>query len=172
MAEKISQGDLFYHAVHGMCRVQDLTQEKRNGQQVKYCALVPAASNHMKVRFVIAIEDLQLSGFHSPISEKEASSILDFLKAGPPDTKTFAYPENQETWTLAKSLLICCFDKPVGKDQRRRQLLLMSAKGLVCELAFALHISTQEAVALIRKSLEKHCTVNPLVLNALACAAE
>ena len=124
------------------------------------------------LNFVIALHDLQISGFHSPISEKEAGSILDFLKAGPPDTKTFAYPENQETWTLAKSLLICCFDKPVGKDQRRRQLLLMSAKGLVCELAFALHISTQEAVALIRKSLERHCTVNPLVLNALACAAE
>ena len=164
----IVQGDLLYHAVHGLCRVDEVESENRAGKEVPRYSLVPKTANKMKVRFVVSAIDLGISGFHAPVSSKAANEILDYLKAG---TLT-AIPEEEQAWGLAKAILSSSHDRPEFKDARKRQMLERSAKGLVGELAFVLKMTLKEMSVSIQKSLGNASQISPMVLTALAHAGE
>ena len=163
MPDKIVQGDLLYHSVHGLCRVREIIKQKKS----LYYSIVPKLTNQMKVRFVIAVEDLGTSGFHLLVSSKEANRILKYLKEG-----DNALVQDNQTWELAKTILSFSNDELETKDQRNRQTLERSANGLVRELAFVMEITVKEAAARIRKSLGNASKINPLVLSALEHAVE
>ncbi len=179
MPEKIVQGDLLYHSVHGLCRVNEVIKQNSSSKDVSY-SIVPKLPTHMKVRFVVSKNDIPVSGFHSPVSLKEANEILEFLKSGDKavnaaiaDRKTAApIVQENETWALAKAILTCAQDKSDAKDQRKRQMLERSARGLVRELAFVMAITVKETVTRIRRSLAHTSKINPLVLAALTQAVD
>ncbi len=165
---RFAQGDLLYHPVHGLCRVDEIDKESQSGTEVLRYSLVPKVANKMKVRFVISGADMKASGFHSLISTKEANEILGFLEAGNIAAKA---PENQ-AWDLAKSLLTFSRENMEVRDQRKRQALERSAKGLVRELAFVFNLPLKEAAAKVRRSLGSTPKINPTVLLALVNAGE
>ena len=177
--EEIIQGSLLYHSVHGLCRVDQLIKQNQSGKQVLSYSLSPKAVNKMKIRFVIPSADLEISGFHPLVSLKEAHGILDYLKSG----DLTAIPSNVEkeadaaaawaqTWVLAKEILSFAKDRSDVKDQRKRQMIERSVKGLVGELSIALKLSLKEAAAKVRSSLGSPSKVNPWVLVAITNAAE
>ena len=180
MPEKIVQGDLLYHSVHGLCRVNEIIKQNAGSKDVVY-SIVPKLPTQMKVRFVVSKNDIPVSGFHSPVSLKEANQILEFLKKGDKavnaaiaDRKAAAPPivQETETWALAKAISSCSKEKSDAKDQRKRQMLERSARGLVRELAFVMAITVQETVNRVRRSLSHASKINPLVLAALTQAVE
>ena len=166
--EEFSQGDLLYHEVHGLCRVDEIESENHSGKKVRYYSLVPKVANKMKVRFVVSTVDIGASGFHAPVTLKEAHQILDYLKAG----VLTAIPDKAQTWVLAKAILSSSHDRPEFKDARKRQMLERSAKGLVGELAFVLKMTLKEMADSIQKSLGNVSQISPAVLTALAHAGE
>ncbi len=172
MAQKIGQGDLLYHAVHGLCRVDEIMNENQSGKEVLRYSLVPkVANNKMKVRFVLAGADLETSGFHGLISLKEANKILEYLEAGDIAAESSPRPKDQ-AWELAKVILSFSRENWEVKDQRKRQMLERSAKGLVGELAFVFKTTLKEAAVKVRKSLGDGSKINLSVLTALAHASE
>ena len=179
--EEIVQGSLFYHAVHGLCRVTQLIKQKQSGKEVLYYSLEPKAANKMKARFIIAAADMEISsGFHALVSLKEANKILEYLRAGDrtdvpsgmePQTVSSAVQENQ-MWVSAREILAFSQDNSEAKDQRKRQKLERLVKGLVGELAIVFKVTLKETVARVRKSLGSASKINPGVLVALAHAGE
>lgn len=176
MKRSLTVGDLLYHSVHGVCRINEVVKESKD---VSY-ALVPKLPNKMKLRFVIAAKDLEVSGFHAPVSSKEAEKILNFLKTskkkvsaanGQQKTER-SFAEDNTTWALAETILACSKDENQAKDQKKRQTLQRAATGLVKELAFALELSLKEASEAVHKCLKRSSKLNPLVAAALESAAE
>ena len=163
--KKISPGDLFYHAVHGLCRVDQVMKEDPKNPSY---SLVPKAPTKTKVRFVIRASDLEISGFHELISLKEANKILDYLKAG--DLK--ANSNGDQTWGLAKAILTSSQEPIDSKDARKRQIVERSARGLVGELAFVMKMSLKDVATNIQKSLGNPSKISPLVVAALSHASE
>ena len=177
--ERIVQGDLLYHPVHGTCRVNQIRQQKQSGKQTLSYSLVPNMANHMKIRFVIAAVDMEISGFHALVSRKEANQILGYLKTGDKTAvlpamngpkAALSFAEQNQTWGLARTILSFSREKFEAKDQRKRQLLKRSAEGLVGELSFVFRITLKETAEKIRKSLSHTPHINPLVLLALTQA--
>ena len=160
-------GDLLYHAVHGLCRVDEIAKENQSGKEVLCYSLVPNTANRMKVRFVVSVVDIQASGFHAPVSLKEAHEILEYLRAG---VLTVATAEDQ-AWVLAKAILSSSRDNLI-KDARKRQMLERSVKGLVGELAFVLKMTLKDMAVSIQKSMGNVSQISPMVLTALAHAGK
>lgn len=167
MPKELVRQDLLFHPVHGLCRVDRVTRQSRPGGTVPCYSLVPKTMSKMKVRFIIAAPEMEVSGFHKVISTKEANKILDYLKAGDSGAD-----QTDQTWTLARNILSFAKDKLKTRDQRKRQLLEHSIKGLVGELACVFHLSLNEAASRIEKNLTRISKKNPLVIAALGRAAE
>lgn len=110
---------------------------------------------------------MQASGFHSMLSKPEAKKILAYLKAG-----KFGEEQTLPAWNLARNILIFSVDRLKTRDQRKRQLLEHSIKGLVGELACVFKLSLKEAAARVEKHLAQFCKKDPLVLAALERASE
>lgn len=165
--KKIVEGDLLFHAAHGLCRVERVTEETQSGRRVPRYSIVPRVMSKMKVRFVVAASDLEMSGFHRLVSAKEANKILHYLRSG--DTRLV---QTDQTWILAKNILSFSGDKLKTRDQRKRQLLEHSVRGLVGELACAFKTPLKETAARIEKSLKKISKPDPLVLAALERAID
>jgi len=166
--EKIKNGDLLYHPVHGLCRVERVLPPSSPGTGPSY-SLVPKIAAKMKSRFVIAATDLEVSGFHNLISRQEANKILLYLSK----KRAEAAPGFQaQAWTLAQTILTFAHEKFEAKDQRKRQALERSAKGLVGELSCVLNLTLQKTAERLQKSLGRPPQVNPSVLSALALAGE
>jgi len=121
----------------------------------------------MKARFVVAASDLEVSGFHKVISSRGANKILNYLKAGDGRAEQL-----DQTWVLARNILSFIKGKPNPRDQRQRQLLEHSVKGLVGELACALQLGLKETATLIKKNLARTSKRNAPVIAALDRAAE
>ncbi len=180
ISEEIARGGLLYHAVHGLCRLERMIKQEQSGKEVLCYSLVPKIAHRMKSRFIIAVSDIKASGFHALVSPEGANDILQYLKEGdsaalPADISpeiVSAFVQPNQTWSLAQVILSSSRDKFEAKDQRKRQMLQRSAKGLVGELAFVLNITVKETVAKIRKSLGNALKINPSVLTALADAGE
>jgi RNA polymerase-interacting CarD/CdnL/TRCF family regulator len=178
MEKKVTEGDLLYHSVHGLCRVSQINKRKESGKEAIYYELVPHATNHMKLRFVIAESEIEGTGFHAPVSVKEANAILEYLKNGSVSipsaigVKPRSFAEDNQTWALAKTILSCSRNEAEAKEQRKRQTLERTARGLIRELAFALQISITEAAARVKKNLEKTTKLSPLVSTALENAVQ
>lgn len=165
---QLAQGDLLYHAVHGLCRVDDIAKENQAGKEILRYSLVPKTPNKMKVRFVIAAVDIEASGFHGLVSLKKANEILEYLRTG----KLTAVDDEDQTWGLAKAILSSSRDNLEIKDMKKRQILERSARGLVRELAFVFKQTLKETAASIQKSLGNASKISPMVLSALAHASE
>lgn len=167
--EKIVNGDLLFHPVHGLCRVERVTQPGPS------YSLVPKIATKMKSRFVISAADMEVSGFHNLVSPKEANKILHYLKAGNgkdrPGSDTTTSPQ-VHAWDLAHGLLTFAHDKFEAKDQRKRQALERSAKGLVGELACVFKLTLKKTADRIQKNLGRGPRINPSVLSALTLAGE
>jgi len=166
--KELATGDLLFHAVHGPCRVDNIVNESYSGREVRCYSLVPKMANRMKVRFVVSVVDIQASGFHAPVSLKEAREILEYLKAG----VLAAVPDKEQAWALARAILSSQHDKPELRDARKRQMLERSAKGLVGELAFVFKVTLKDAADSVQKSLGNVSEISPMVLSALAQAGK
>lgn len=167
LQKELAAGDLLFHAVHGVCRVDTIVNENHSGKEVRCYSLVPKVASRMKVRFVVSVVDVQASGFHAPVSLKEAREILDYLKAG----VLTAAPRQDEAWALARAILSSQCDKPELKDAKKRQMLERSAKGLVSELAFVFKMTLKDVAASVQRSLGNVSEISPMILAALAHAA-
>lgn len=165
--KRIAANALLFHPAHGLCRVDRVVEQNHSGKKDLSYSLVPKITSRMKVRFIIAADDLEASGFHTIISAREADKILDYLKAGDSSSQQ----ENQ-TWELARNVLTLSEDKLKARDQRKRQLLENSIRGLVGELACAFKLTFRETAARIEKSLGKKAKSDTLILAALGRAAE
>ena len=179
---QIAEGDLLYHAVHGVCRVVEVDKQKQSGKQALYYSLVPKVASQMKSRFIIEATGMEASGFHALVSLKEANKILDYLKEGDKEPAPIPLAVNPRTgpsfvgqnqaWGLARAIVFFSHEKFEAKDQKKRQLLERSAKGLVGELALVFKSSLKETAARIQKSLGGAPKINPAVLLAIAQAGE
>jgi len=172
---KLVNGDLLYHSIHGLCRVERVTRLSQPGQKGLSYSLVPKVATRMKARYVISDTDLEISGFHSLVSPKEANKILSYLKAG--NSKNLpemaASPNLQEqAWGLARALQTFAYDKFEAKDQRKRQALERSAKGLVGELSCVFKLTLKKTADRVLKNLGHASRINPSVLSALTLAGE
>ena len=166
---EIEEGELLYHAVHGLCRMDEVIEQGQSGKKVRCYSLVPQPNNNkMKTRFVIEISQIEVSGFHPLVSLDEANKILDYLKPSSPKKVT---GQNQ-TWELAQAILTFSQDAAAGKDQRKRQMLHQSVKGLLGELAYVMKLNLKDTAAKIQKSLGNSSKVHPLVATALEQASE
>ena len=174
MAGEITRGDLLYHAVHGVCRVQEIVKQVRSDEEVSYCAMVPHRTQTSQVRFLVALEEIDLSGFHELISLEEAEKIVEYFKAGhtSPVEAPVSFAQDTRTWALAKTLMLCSRDEVVAKDQKRRQFLSRSAKGLIGELAFVFNVPLKKAALMVQSHLARTARINPTVLAALAQISE
>ena len=177
---KISQGELLFHVVHGLCRVDRVNREKRAGKEVFVYELVPKVPNRMRMRFVIAAEDLEVSGFHSLVSAKDMEKILNYLKAGDLEAvpegvglrDEASFVQESQPWGLAQAILSLSRDNQKLKDQRKLQMLERSAKGLVGEMSCVLSVPLKKSAEMIKKSLGNPSKVNPQVLAALELVCE
>ena len=176
--ESLAKGNLLYHPVHGLCRIDQVIHDNQSGKKTMSYSLVPKVIQKMKTRFIIQNTDIKVSGFHSLVSVKEADKILDYLKAGDSDAipsgvaleAVAAYSQPNETWSLAKTILSFPADKVQGRDQRKRQVLEQSVKGLIGELALVFEITLKETADKIQKSLGNPAKINPVVLTAITRA--
>lgn len=176
---KISQGELLFHAVHGLCRVDRVNREKRDGKESSSYELVPKVPNKMRMRYVIADTDLEVSGFHALFSTKDAEKILSYFKAGHVekvpagvnlrDEASFA--QETQPWSLAQAILSFSREREKLKDQRKLQILERSAKGLVGELSCVLNVSLKKSAEMVKKSLGGS-RINPQVIAALELVCE
>ena len=163
----ITEGDLLYHAVHGLCRVVEIDKQKEAGKETLSYSLVPKAAGRMKTRFIIGAAGMEESGFHTLASLKEANKILGYLKK-PASTLV---GQNQ-AWDFAKTIRLFSHEKFEAKDQRKRQQLERSVRGLVGEFSLIFKISLKETATRIQKSLGSAPRVNPAVLVAIEQAGE
>lgn len=167
--EKIVNGDLLYHSTHGLCRVERVTHPGPS------YSLVPKIAVKMKSRFVISATDMEVSGFHRLISPREANKILRYLKVG--NGKKHSKPSvssnpQVHAWGLAQGLLGFAYDKFEAKDQKKRQALERSVRGLVGELSCVFKLTPKKTVGKIQKNLGRTSRINPSVLSALTLAGE
>jgi len=163
----IARNGLLFHPAHGLCRVDRMTEQNRAGTKIPCYSLVPKTKSKMKVRFIVAVSEADASGFHKVMSPKEGAKLLDYLKAGDPSAE-----QTNPTWILAQNILAFSTDKLKTTDQRKRQLLEHSVKGLVGELSCTFKLSLEETAARIEKSLAKISKADSLVLASLGRAAE
>jgi hypothetical protein len=174
--EKIENGHLLYHPIHGLCRVERVTRPSPPTQGGLSYSLVPKVASKMKSRFVISAADLEISGFHGLVSPREANKILHYLKAGNgkshPETDGSSSHLQDQAWGLARALQTFAYDKFEAKDQRKRQALERSAKGLVGELSCVFKTTLKKAADKVLKNLGPASKINPSVLSALALAGE
>jgi hypothetical protein len=173
--EKIVNGDLLFHSVHGLCRVERVTPPSSSDRGGPSYSLVPKIAAKMKSRFVISASDMEVSGFHGLVSPKEANKILRYLKVGNGKSRTESDASSTpqvHAWDLAQGLLTFAHDKFEAKDQRKRQALERSAKGLVGELACVFKLTLKKTSDRIQKNLGRGSRINPSVLSALTLAGE
>lgn len=137
-------------------------KKKEAGKDVISYALVPTVFNPGKLRFIFATHNMEVSGFHVPMSVKEANAIMGYFRKG-----ILQNAEDNPSWVMAKSIFCCAHDDVQAKEQKRRQTLERAVRGLIPELAFVLKISVTEAVSQVRKCLECAGQIGPLVLSAL-----
>lgn len=177
--DPIAQGDLLYHSVHGLCRVDGLIREKA-GKKVQSYSLVPKTVSKMKIRFLIPAENLDASGFRSLVSTAEANDILKYLRGGESSAVPTRFKSNagfmaeagNEIWVAANLILTFCRETLEIRDQRKRQALERSTKGLIGELAIVLKISLKDASGMVRQSLKENSRIHPQVLTALENASD
>jgi hypothetical protein len=174
--EKIANGHLLYHPIHGLCRVERVTRPIQPSQDGPSYSLVPKIATRMKARFVISAKDLEISGFHGLVTPKEANKILSYLKAGNSKGRLAIDPalnlQGDQAWGLARALQTFAYDKFEAKDQRKRQALERSAKGLVGELSCVFKTTLKKTADKVLKNLGHTSRINPSVLSALALAGE
>lgn len=162
---------MLYHAVHGLCRVDEVTQENQLGKETLCYSLVPKIAQRMKTRFVIAETGMEESGFHALVSLKKANEILEYLGSESATASPSVSQQNQ-AWGLARTILSLAQEKFEARDQKKRQILERSAKGLVGELACVFKMTLKETSARVQRSLRNLSRINPSVLTALAQASE
>ena len=173
--EKLANGDLLYHPIHGLCRIERVTRPSPSGQEGLSYSLVPKITARMKSRFVIAAKDLEISGFHGLVPRSEANKILRYLKVGNGKSRSAADSSSNlqdQAWGLARALQTFAYDKFEAKDQRKRQALERSAKGLVGELSCVFKLTLKKTADRVLKNLGHTSRINPSVLSALALAGE
>ena len=170
--EKITNGTLLYHPVHGLCRVERVLPPDPYGPKCPSYSLVPKISAKMKSRFVISAGDLEMSGFHALVSPREANKILLFLKSSRNKKNSRNGLPRDQAWGLAQAIASFAHEKFEAKDQRKRQALEHSAKGLVGELSCVYKYSLKKTADRIIKSLGRVSLVNPSVISALTLAGE
>ena len=61
--EEIVEGDLLYHAVHGVCRVKEIIKQKQAGKEVIYYSLVPKVASHRTIEPISLLPSMaQIAG--------------------------------------------------------------------------------------------------------------
>lgn len=162
---KIIKDDLLFHSVHGLCRVDRITQSAPD-RELSYI-LFPVSRNKAKVRFVIPEGSLEDSGFGLLISNKEAYAILEYFKRGGGKASG-----RSQAWQQAALIWFESCRKESVRDSRRRQRVDRAVRGLAGELAVVLKMTSKEIIETIKKSLGQISHINPLVLTSFANIAE
>jgi len=159
MKEPISMNDLFFHPVHGLCRVESIRRSGQ-GEESKY-ALQPIPKYRGDVRFIIPESALENSGFSKLMTVKTGNAILEYFKTGEEKDAV-----ESPAWQLANLIRTESMGKEAVKDSRRRQQVDRAVKGLVGELAYVLKMNLKEVARKIQNNLQHLSVINPLVLNA------
>ena len=158
---------MLYHSTHGLCQIKEVVQQKQMDKDALYYALVPKSTTRMSERFLIPVDHIATSGFHSLVSPQQANAVLDFLKG-----RNGAPAHDGPVWGWASDILTFCREMPQAREQRKRQIMQQSLRGLIGELAIVLGISLQEVADKVRKNLEFSFKLNPPILSALSHAAD
>ena len=160
MEKKIAKEDLFFHAVHGLCRIAEI--EKVSKSEINY-ALLPVVRNRAnKTRFVVPGAFLENSGFNRLILPKVATAILDYFKTGNKKAS-----DTGASWDLAVMIRAESLGKEPIKQTQKRQALERAVKSLNSELAIVLQVTPAEMVVMIRNNLSTLSNVNPAILLLL-----
>ena len=158
--KKIAKEDLYFHAVHGLCRVAEI--DKSSKPNVSY-ALLPVVRNRAnKTRFVIPGASLAESGFNKLMAAPDAAKILEYFKKG--DKKN---SDCGAAWDLAVLIRSEALSKEPIKQTQKRQALERAVKSLTNELAIVLQVPSAEMVISIRNNLSVASQVNPAILLLL-----
>ncbi len=174
MVREILEGSLLYHPVYGLCRVERLIRQERGDKQVLSYLLVPRKDNSMKTRITVAAAGIEESGFHKPVSLKEANEILAYLTTGdatdapPPAVPKTGYSgaSYDRTWDLARAVF--SYENTEAKNRIKRPVLERSIKGLVGEFAFVFDITLKKSAEKVQRSLGKKLKTDSLVLDLLS----
>lgn len=172
------EGDLLYHSIHGLCRLDKVSSRNDAGKNGRFYSLIPHTFKRGNLRFNFSAEDMESTGFHALVTVTEAYAILLYFKKGlmelPPDAPKLArsFSDDNQTWALARFLLSCALDQFEAKDQRKRQALKRAARGLILELSHVLQLPLTETIFQVRKNLESTNKLHPLVLAALNDAGQ
>ena len=161
MTTKILKNELLIHAVHGLCRVAEITKKTKDVDAA--CALRPVSQSRSKARFTVPLDLLESSGFNRMVSSKDALEILEYLKTGKKKESAVG-----NAWTLAVTLRAEARSKDISKDKRKGQQLNSLVKSLTNELSIVLPATVPETLEKMQESLAPVSKINPLILAAFS----
>lgn len=166
MQKQLVRDDLIFHSAYGLCKVSEIIKENRSGEEILCYVIVPKVSSRSSVRFIVPVSTMEISSFHTLISPEEANEIIEYIKKGI-DDPSFKETGENHPWNLAKELLYLSGSKADIKDQKKRQTVKRSVKGLVEELALVSKTTFEEMAVKIQKYLGNISTINTIILQAL-----
>ncbi|MBI1977538.1 MAG: hypothetical protein HYS55_02175 [Candidatus Omnitrophica bacterium] len=179
MAKKLAyqRGFLLYHSSHGPCRITDIVKQTEAGKDRYYYSLESKQPRFRGARFLVDSDQVEASGFHPAISQKEAKQILDYLKSSDPINRGLGKKQSETIlslikkntpWAFSRVISIFSLEKGGKVAKGKREMLDRAAKGLIRELSFTLEIPEEEAFSRMKKSLKRKQKVNPWVIDTMS----
>lgn len=179
MTKKLAyqRGFLLYHSSHGPCRVKDIIKQTQSGKDQYYYSLESKQPRFRGAKFLIDTNQVETSGFHPAISQKEANQILDYLKTSDPEDcelgerqpkVVLSLIHENTPWAFARVVLIFSREHDGKSAKGKREMLGRAARGLALELSFALEIPEEEGLIRMKKSLKYNGKVNSWVLDTIS----
>lgn len=163
---KIKKNDLFFHYIHGLCRVT-MISKPYDSQDEKTYTLLPVEKNpNNTTKFHIQESGFPDSCFIKLVSVEEAQSILVFLKNGKEKKN-----EITQLWALAKFIYEAAESKDHVKTGPKRLELDRALRALVAQLAFILNLSVKETASRIQENLSAKLDINPYISHFLSGAS-
>lgn len=163
LSAAIQKNDLFYHYVHGLCRVVIVSKSCGDQKETVY-TLHPVEKNyHNNMKFHIDENRFENSGFNRMISVDEARNMLKFFKSGRGNKLA-----TTRLWKLARMIY-----ETAGKDDpikagSERLALDRALKALVWQLAFIFNLTVNETGSRILDNLSVKLNVNPYIMQFLS----
>src|SRR3989338_457831 len=179
MTKKLAyqRGFLLYHSSHGPCRITDIVKQTQSGKDQYYYSLESKQPRFKGAKFLVDSDQVEASGFHLAISQKEANEILDYLKTSDPSNHGLGKKQSEmilglirknTPWAFSRVILIFSLEKDGKAAKGKREMLDRAAKGLIRELSFTLEIPEEEAFSRMKKSLKRSQKVNSWVLDTIS----
>lgn len=163
---KRSRNDLFYHYVHGLCRLVTVSKPYSKDEETVY-TLVPVETSKGMMKFHISESGFESSGFNAMISVREARRLIDFL-AG----KKVRPHEQSRAWQLAHKVMEINGAVGASETPQVRMDVERSVKSLVFQLGFILNLPIREIAVQVTDALSNSSEINPRLARFLATLGE